>query len=118
MRTVTGFQRPLWGYEPAFRQSHGAEVRDDIPEGRHFPEHMRDKGCHHSPTCLSCPLSRCVYDIPTAELRRAKRAERAERIQAMVLRHGVSKEIAATREGVSLKTIARLLNFSTEGAAL
>lgn len=61
----------------------------------------RDEGCQIHPSCLDCPLPRCMYDEPgksrqlkhrqrDAEIRRAHRAEGAD-ISALVRRFRISR---------------------------
>lgn len=42
-----------------------------------------DTGCDAAPSCLSCPLPRCVFDVTRAEREGDRLADRAAQIRTM-----------------------------------
>ena len=45
---------------PAVEKRHRIPLVDRRPEETHY----RDTGCELAPSCLQCPMERCVYDEP------------------------------------------------------
>ena len=76
-----------------------------LPEEVEWP----DEGCALFPSCLNCPLPRCVEEEP----RRAQRAKRADRARRMagLRRAGKTVEQIAQLCGVSRRTVQRALAF-------
>ena len=72
---------------------------------------FRDAGCDWSPSCLGCPLPKCVYDLTPAEKNAYRRQRRLIRDQAMAMAvfAGVSPETVADEEGVTVRTVFRAM---------
>ena len=66
----------------------------------------RDEGCDLSPSCLNCPLPRCIYERPRGKQKMRLEA-RAKRMAE--LRRGKSLKEVAEVFGVSLRTVQRVL---------
>ena len=83
-----------------------------------LPEEVewRDGGCRLFPSCLNCPLPRCVEDEP----RRAQRAKRADRARRMAGLRGAGKTVEQIAQlcGVSRRTVQRALAFFKATAAV
>jgi len=82
-------------------------VRPDL-----LPEHMEhpDTGCAVAPSCLRCPLPRCVEDEPSAHERaRIARGQRDREIALIYRRYGAPPELLARTYGVSRRTVFRVL---------
>lgn len=69
---------------------------DAYPDGHDYA----DTGCEESPSCLSCPLPACKFDVPLAVTRRLQRDQMirslikvpcVEVVQAVALRLGISQ---------------------------
>lgn len=77
-----------------------------------LPEHMeyRDDGCDLYPSCLSCPLSRCRYDVPGG-VRALLNKERDHQIRVMREDAGMSVDEIADRFQVSRRTVFRALSL-------
>ena len=54
-----------------------------------------DDGCHVHPSCLSCPLPRCIYDN-AIEQRREREMQRATKIVSAFVNGGTLEEVAQT----------------------
>ena len=67
----------------------------------------RDQGCEFYPSCLNCPLPRCVEDEPRGQ-QRLKMAARKKRIEEL-RRLGRSVREIAEIFGVSKRTVQRAL---------
>lgn len=67
-------------------------------------EWYRDEGCDLHPSCLSCPLPACRYDLPPKQ---AQAWARALRLRPL-LEQGLTVEQAAAALGVSRRTVFRL----------
>jgi DNA-binding CsgD family transcriptional regulator len=67
----------------------------------------RDQGCEFFPSCLNCPLPKCVEDEPRGQqrLRMAARKRRMEDLRRM----GKSVKEIAGLFGVSRRTVQRAL---------
>lgn len=79
-------------------------VVDALPQ--FYP--YRDEGCHIHPSCLTCPLPRCIYDEP-GWYRRWLREQRDRQIlQAWRRNHTTVAELARSF-GVSTRTVFRVL---------
>lgn len=66
--------------------------------------HYRDDGCSIAPSCLSCPLSVCRYDLPP----KAAGALLRESQLRGLLSQGLTADEAAAAMGVSRRTVFRL----------
>lgn len=76
--------------------------RDALPEYYAY----RDEGCDLNPTCLTCSLERCRYDLPNGM--RTKRADdHRQRVVALVAQ-GMGVTTIAREVGVSRRTVFRL----------
>lgn len=76
--------------------------------GGRLPEDAiyRDTGCRISPSCLRCPLPRCIYDEPNP--RSAFALLRAEKASALCAA-GSPVEVIAQEMGRSRRSIYRYL---------
>ena len=79
-------------------------------ENDYLPEHhrYRDEGCELAPSCLHCPLPRCIYDEPGGKQERRRR-RRNEEIQRLFDSQRKDIDELAQRYGVSRRTIYRIL---------
>ena len=78
-----------------------------LGEGSGGSTHFVDDGCEVSPSCLTCPLSRCKHDAPkwySWHLRRV----RDYQVWEAVRRLGLSTREAADRFGTTPRTIQRI----------
>jgi hypothetical protein len=82
------------------------QVRSDA-----LPEHLdyRDDGCDMFPSCLSCPLPRCRYDVPGG-VRAMLNQERDHQIRVLREDAGLSVDDIAGRFQVSRRTVFRALS--------
>lgn len=85
------------------------QVRSDA-----LPEHLdyRDDGCDLFPSCLSCPLPRCRYDVPGG-VRAMLNQERDHQIRVLREDVGLSVDDIADRFQVSRRTVFRALAVSS-----
>jgi DNA-binding CsgD family transcriptional regulator len=67
----------------------------------------RDQGCELSPSCLNCPLPKCVEEEPRGQQR--LRMEARKRRMAELRRRGQSVKEIAGLFGVSRRTVQRTL---------
>ena len=65
-----------------------------------------DTGCVIHPSCLSCPMERCIYDEPQ-EGRRETQQRRDQAIYRQYLAQGHDIRALAERFGVSRRTVHR-----------
>ena len=74
-----------------------------------LPEEVdwRDEGCALFPSCLNCPLPRCIHDEPRAK-HRLRTAARDGRMAELRQKGKTLKEIAGL-VGVSERTVQRAL---------
>jgi hypothetical protein len=77
---------------------------DLLPENVHY----RDEGCDMSPSCLACPLARCVYDTPHGKQVLLKR-RRNEEIARLYCEERLSYNELARRFKLSARTVQRVL---------
>ncbi len=82
---------------------HRGAPPDRVPELTHY----RDDGCRVWPSCLSCPLVRCIYDEPRQGRGATTRLRDAE--IARLFREGWSARALALRYGVHRRSIFRIL---------
>jgi len=68
----------------------------------------RDQGCELFPSCLNCPLPKCVEDEPRGQQR--LRMEARKRRMAELRRRGQSVKEIAGLFGVSRRTVQRALS--------
>ncbi len=80
------------------------EELDLLPEYTNY----QDEGCEFSPSCLNCPLSRCIYDEPRGRQRQLK-MRRDKEIARLFHDEGKGVRELARRFGVSERTIQRAL---------
>ena len=80
-------------------------LRDDA-----LPEHLdyRDDGCDVFPSCLSCPLPRCRYDVPGGARAMLNLTRDAE-IRRMREEGDLGVDEIASRFRVSRRTVFRVL---------
>ena len=80
-----------------------------------LPEHcdFRDEGCELFPSCLNCPLPRCIYEQPRGR-QRLRMSARAEMMTELRWQGKGSQEIASMF-GVSLRTVQRALRSCEPG---
>ena len=78
--------------------------RDALPEHTDYS----DDGCHVHPTCITCPLERCIYDDRRAQiLHRATEMRRA-------FHKGASVRQVMKRFGISRRTVFRWMAWLRE----
>ena len=82
---------------------------DLLPEDMHW----RDEGCEFFPSCLNCPLERCIEEEPGGR-RRLKRQARIRRITNLK-NGGKSPAEIARIIGVSTRTVQRALSDVRKG---
>lgn len=75
-------------------------VRDGLPESTAY----HDEGCDIHPSCLTCPLPACRYEMPPGRARALAQAAAL----AKLLEMGRTMDEAATELGVSRRTVYRL----------
>jgi hypothetical protein len=83
---------------------YGRRVRRDTTADRYL---YQDQGCDVSPSCLRCPLERCVYDAP-----RAKRPSALEPLDDALRRRrseGATVRSLAKEFGMSRRSVFRSL---------
>jgi hypothetical protein len=78
-------------------------VRNDALPDNH---NWRDEGCEVSPSCLSCPLPQCRYDVPGGIRSVLSGARKREIVQLRAA--GVPVAMVAARVGVSRRTVFQL----------
>ncbi len=82
----------------------------DLPEEDLLPEHSkyRDEGCEMAPSCLNCPFTCCVEDIPRGRQQQRKKLRNRE-IFGLFYTHGESIKQIARKLEVSERTVQRAL---------
>jgi DNA-binding CsgD family transcriptional regulator len=75
------------------------------PEGEYA--NWKDSGCALHPSCLSCPLERCIEEVPRGR-QRQRMSDRAAAM-ASLRRQGNTARQVAVAFGVSLRTVQRAL---------
>ena len=74
---------------------------------------FEDNGCQYSPTCLTCPLPQCKYDVytsPTAAAKlRRKDVANSDACVIPLLWIGLSTKEIAERAGVAVRTVYRVM---------
>ena len=75
---------------------------DALPEGLRF----QDDGCEVAPSCLSCPLPKCRYELHSGlhSIRAALRREEVARLRRL----GLGPDDIAARLGISKRTVSRV----------
>jgi hypothetical protein len=68
----------------------------------------RDDGCEFADSCLSCPLPKCIYELPGGRQRWLKEVRDREILRRFVAEGKGVKEVALIF-GVSQRTIQRVL---------
>lgn len=64
-----------------------------------------DDGCEAYPSCLNCPLPRCVYDEPQKRQLQRLRDEEVRELH----QEGREVEALASQFGISRRTVYRIL---------
>ena len=80
-------------------------------ENNFRPEsHYRDTGCKDAgvPSCLDCPLPRCVEEMSNAELAAFRRERKWQEWARTIRAESLPVEEAAERFGVTVRTIYRV----------
>ncbi len=87
--------------------------------------HFRDTGCKYSPTCQTCPLPKCKYDMNDSERARLKHLARRAKLVQTYQRikdtspgpvNGEIAALAAAEAGVTVRTIYRALEAARDTA--
>lgn len=81
----------------------GLQRKDALPEYSNYA----DTGCGLAPSCLSCPLERCRYDLPQG-LKSFTQQGKASQVLALRAK-GEMIETIAQRVGISRRTVFRYL---------
>ena len=76
------------------------EETDFLPEFCHY----RDEGCEFSPSCLSCPQPRCVFEGAGVRPRKAKQKRNREILRLFTSQKKNVKELAL-RFRISQRTV-------------
>ena len=84
-------------------------VYERLDKNSDLPENCRydDKGCSLSGSCLKCPFTRCVYDLPRGGSRLLKAARDKEIVRLFAA--GNTVVALSAKFGVSQRTIYRVL---------
>lgn len=69
--------------------------------------HPSDNGCAIAPSCITCPLPQCRYDVPSG-LTRIKRMAVDEQVTEL-RRNGQSVRDISERVGIAVRTVQRSL---------
>lgn len=90
--------------------ANGRKIRSDA-----LPEHLdyADGGCSFAPSCLRCPLERCIYEVAGG----VRRALADSRDEALVRRRreGAGIEALAREFGISRRSVFRALAKARAG---
>ena len=79
---------------------------DRLPEDQHWA----DTGCAVQPSCLHCPLPRCVYDVtPEERLAGLQARDRAIYEHHRAMRDPIHTAELAREFGVSRRTVYRAI---------
>ena len=83
---------------------------DRLPRRDSLPEHMtyKDNGCEVSPTCLTCPLPRCRYEVKGG-LREILNVPRDAHLVQMH-QSGIPVDAIAAGANVSKRTVYRVIS--------
>ena len=73
--------------------------------------HYRDEGCEFADSCLSCPLTKCIYDEPGGRQRWLKRQRDGRIARLFTVERKRVKELALMF-GLSQRTVQRALKNS------
>ena len=76
-------------------------------------EEWRDEGCELFPSCLGCPLPKCVEEEPRWRQRLATRVK--DRKIAQMKRQGKSHKEIAQALNISVRTVRRGLSRTCHG---
>ena len=78
-----------------------------------------DTGCEHSPSCLSCPLPLCKYDLPRSYSTRPYTREQIVETQRLLAGGATQAEIARVL-GKSTRSVYRWMHLkaSVEDVAI
>lgn len=80
----------------------------DLPRVYTLQEHYQDEGCELAPSCLNCPFSRCVEDIPRERQHQRKEIRNRE-ISRLFYTEGIDMAQIAQRLSISKRTVQRAL---------
>ena len=82
-----------------------SEIELDLP-----PEYCRyrDEGCELANSCLDCPFSQCIYDLPGGRQRWLKKQRDREIVRLFITEGKRVKELALMF-GISQRTVQRAL---------
>ena len=67
----------------------------------------RDTGCQLHPSCLSCPLERCIEEVPRGKQR--LRLDSRAGAMSELRRQGCTARQVAAAFGVSIRTVQRAM---------
>ncbi len=73
--------------------------------------HYRDEGCEFAVSCLSCPLTKCIYDEPGGRQHWLKRQRDRQIVRLFTIEGKRAKELALIF-GLSQRTVQRALKNS------
>jgi len=76
--------------------------------GPHKDRFPPDEGCHLYPSCLSCPLPKCFFDLSVSEQRALGKRAKTDEIRNR-LSKGESISDLAKAFGISIRTIQRIV---------
>jgi len=95
----------------AVRGQSGRDIEGFVRRARRdaLPEHTQyaDTGCDVHPSCLSCPLVRCRYDVPGGTRRLLSLGRDLSMVEMQRAGSGIDE--IARRCGVSRRTVFRVL---------
>jgi hypothetical protein len=91
-------------------RSRGGAPVDRVPELTHY----QDEGCRVWPSCLSCPLPRCIYDDPRQG--RGARTRLRDADIARLSAEGWTANALAAHYKVSRRQIFRILRHERRAA--
>ena len=82
------------------------------------PRIYEDTGCAAAPSCLSCPLPKCVHDVDAREAEKMLRLERDRQKVRTIVERGWTAEQAAQQLGITQRTVFRMLQRVREAEVL
>jgi len=77
-----------------------------VAAARYWPANWRDTGCRLSPSCLACPLSKCVHDLPYGHYQRE--LTRHKDLVSLPVALALPTAEAARVLGVTERTVSRI----------
>ena len=81
--------------------------RDELDLPPEYVEY-RDEGCDFAESCLNCPFSKCIYELPGGRQRWLKR-QREKDMARLFISEGKKVKELALLFGVSQRTVQRAL---------